>query len=161
MQGGRSFAYGGARVEVLAPLAGYVAPETPRNNDSLVMRLSFGRNSFLLTGDVEKQVEAQLVADGILGRTDVLKVAHHGSKTSSTPDFLERLQPAFAIISAGFENSYGHPHPSVLERLAEHHIATFRTDRDGLITIRSDGRRLYIERGTQQGPRAVSLFAFF
>ena len=161
MQGGRNFAYGGARIEVLAPMAGYTAPENPRNNDSLVMRVCFGRNSFLLTGDVEKQVEAQLVAEGLVPRTDVLKVAHHGSKTSTTPDFLDRLQPAFAIISAGFENSYGHPHPDILARLSEHHASIFRTDQDGLITIRSDGRKLYVERGARQAPRAASLAAFF
>ena len=161
MHSGRSFGFGGAQVEVLAPLADYVAPDVPRNNDSLVMRLSFGRNSFLLTGDVERQVEAELVADGRVAHTDVLKVAHHGSKTSSTADFLDRLQPEFALISAGFENSYGHPHPDVLARLAGHRAEVFRTDLEGLITIRSDGRRLYVDRGQGSAPRAASLSAFF
>jgi competence protein ComEC len=161
MQAGRTFGYGGAQVEVLAPLRDYVPPDIPRNNDSLVMRLAYGQNSFLLTGDVERQIEAQLVADGRLARTDVLKVAHHGSRTSSTPDFLDLLQPAFAVISAGFENSYGHPHRDVLERLAGHHAAILRTDREGLITIRSDGRRISVDRGAQRVSRAASLFAFF
>jgi competence protein ComEC len=161
LQAGRNFTYAGARIEVLAPLADYVPPQNPRNNDSLVMRLCFGRNSFLLAGDAERQVETQLVAAARIPPTDVLKVAHHGSKTSSTPDFLDRLRPAFAIISAGFENSYGHPHPDVLARLAGHRVSVFRTDSDGLITIRSDGRRLYVDRPTRQTGRAASLFAFF
>jgi len=68
-------------------------------------------------------------------------VAHHGSRTSSTEEFLNAVQPAFAVISAGFENSYGHPHPTVVQRLREHHAVILRTDLDGLITIRPDGRR--------------------
>ena len=77
--------------------------------------------------------------------TDVLKVAHHGSRTSSTEEFLDAVHPAFAVISAGFENSYGHPYPAIVERLGEHHAAILRTDRDGLITIRTDGRRMSVE----------------
>jgi competence protein ComEC len=76
---------------------------------------------------------------------DVLKVAHHGSRTSSTEEFLGAVRPAFALISAGFENSYGHPHPTVVERLREHHAAILRTDLDGMITIRTDGRRIKVE----------------
>ena len=77
--------------------------------------------------------------------TDVLKVAHHGSRTSSTEEFLDAVHPAFAVIGAGFENSCGHPHPAIVERLGEHHAAILRTDRDGLITIRTDGRRMSVE----------------
>jgi hypothetical protein len=75
---------------------------------------TFGRHSFLLSGDIERQVEAELVAEGLVHKTDVLKVPHHGSKTSSTAAFLDLLRPAFAVMSAGFENSYGHPHAEVL-----------------------------------------------
>ena len=76
---------------------------------------------------------------------DVLKVAHHGSRTSSTEEFLSAVRPGFAVISAGFENSYGHPHPTVVQRLREHHTAILRTDLDGMITIRTDGRKLEVE----------------
>jgi competence protein ComEC len=76
---------------------------------------------------------------------DVLKVAHHGSRTSSTEEFLDALHPWFAVISVGFENSYGHPHPAIVDRLAGRHATILRTDRDGLITIRTDGRRLRVE----------------
>jgi competence protein ComEC len=142
MQRGTPFAFGGASMQVLAPLPDYVPGEAPKNNDSLVLRLAYGRHSVLLTGDMEKQIEQQLLAEGAILRTDVLKVGHHGSKSSSTPAFLDALHPAFALISDGFENSYGHPHAQTIANLADRHIATYRTDRQGLLTIRTDGRYL-------------------
>jgi competence protein ComEC len=161
MQAGRTLRYGGTRIEVLAPATDYEAPEKPKNNDSLVMRLSYGKNSFLLTGDMEKQIEYQLAAEGRLAHADVLKVPHHGSKTSSTPDLLDLVRPEFAIISDGFGNSYGHPHPDVLARLEERGVRVFRTDRDGLISIRSDGRRLSVETGPGQSPAGTRLYGVF
>ena len=161
MQSGRNFAYGGTQIEVLAPLADYVATEVPRNNDSLVLRIAYGRNSFLLTGDMERQIERDLTFDGRVVHADVLKVGHHGSKTSSTEDFLGRVQPAFAIISVGSGNSYGHPNPDVLDRLAEHHTTVFRTDQDGLVSIRSDGRRLSVDLGRWRGRSPASLYSVF
>jgi len=140
LQRGNPFSFGGATIQVLAPGPDYVPGKAPKNNDSLVLRLTHGRHSFLLTGDAEKQIEAQL--DGTMPRTDVLKVGHHGSKTSSTAAFLDAVHPAFALISDGFENSYGHPHPKTLAALEERHIETFRTDQTGLTTVRSDGRYL-------------------
>jgi competence protein ComEC len=113
--------------------------------------VTLGRHSFLLSGDIERQVEAELVAEGLLHKTDVLKVPHHGSKTSSTAAFLDLLQPAFAVMSAGFENSYGHPHAEVLERYAERQACVLRTDLDGLVTVRSDGRRLRMDMGRWSG----------
>ncbi|HXB68367.1 MAG TPA: ComEC/Rec2 family competence protein [Candidatus Acidoferrales bacterium] len=139
------FAFGGAEIQVLAPAADYVPGDTPKNNDSLVLRLTFGRHSFLLSGDVERQVEREMLNADELQHTDVLKVAHHGSRTSSSEEFLSAVTPAFAVISDGFENSYGHPHPSVIERLQQHHAGILRTDQQGLITIRSDGRHLSVE----------------
>lgn len=147
MQEPRRFAFGGAEVEVLAPLDDYVAGDIPKNNDSLVLRLRFGRHSFLLTGDVERPIERDMLARNEIEHTDVLKVPHHGSHTSSTEEFLASTAPAFAIISAGYENSYGHPHRDVIERLEQHHAAVLRTDLDGLVTVRSDGRKLYVETG--------------
>jgi competence protein ComEC len=138
------FSFGGASIEVLAPAPDYVPVDEPKNNDSLVMRVTFGRRSLFLTGDVERGIEQEMVYGNTLRPTDVLKVAHHGSRTSSTEEFLSAVQPSFALISAGFENSYGHPHPSVVERLREHHAAILRTDLDGAITIRTDGRRLSV-----------------
>jgi competence protein ComEC len=148
---GQRFNYGGAELEVLAPSLDYVPKEAPHNNDSLAFRVTFGRHSFLLSGDIERQVEAELVAEGLVRKTDVLKVPHHGSKTSSTAAFLDLLQPAFAVMSAGFENSYGHPHAEVLERYAERQACVLRTDLDGLVMVRSDGRRLRMDMGRWSG----------
>jgi competence protein ComEC len=139
------FAFGGAAIEVLAPSADYLPADEPTNNDSLVMRVTFGQRSFFLSGDVERGIEQEMLYTNELHSTDVLKVAHHGSRTSSTEEFLSAVQPVFALISAGFENSYGHPHPTVVARLREHHAAVLRTDRDGMITIRTDGRRMNVE----------------
>jgi len=139
------FAFGGATIQVLAPEPDYVPLDEPKNNDSLVMRVTFGQSSLMLTGDVERPIEQEMLYNNELRPTDVLKVAHHGSRTSSTEEFLGAVQPAFAVISAGFENSYGHPHPTVVGRLREHHAAILRTDVDGLITIRTDGRRITVE----------------
>lgn len=131
----------GGAVEVLAPAGDYVAGTTARNNDSLVLRMAHGRHTFLLTGDAERAIEYELVAGGQLGKVDVLKVGHHGSKTSSTLEFLETVRPAVSVISVGLDNSYRLPHPETVERLREHG-AVLRTDRGGLVSIRSDGKRL-------------------
>ncbi len=145
LRAGAQFGFGGAALEVLAPTADYLPYDTPKNNDSLVLRATFRQRSFLLTGDVERGIEQEMLWVNTIHPTDVLKVAHHGSRTSSTEEFLSAVQPAFAIISAGFENSYGHPHPAIVQRLTEHHATILRTDRDGLITIRTDGQRLTVE----------------
>ncbi|MCU1257563.1 MAG: internalization-related competence protein ComEC/Rec2, partial [Bryobacterales bacterium] len=142
MRRGEPFRFGGASVQVLAPLPDYEPGNSPKNNDSLVLRLAYGRHSLLLTGDMEKQIEQQLLADDAIRRTDVLKVGHHGSKSSSSPAFLDALHPAFALISDGFENSYGHPHRQTIDNLSQRRIRTLRTDQQGLLTIRSDGRYL-------------------
>lgn len=149
----QTFAFGGAEIEVLAPLPDYIPGETPKNNDSLVMRVRYGRHSFLLTGDIEKPIERRLLDENEIQPTDVLKVPHHGSHTSSTDEFLSAVNPAFAIISAGVDNSYGHPHRDVIERLEDHHATVYRTDQDGLITIRTDGRRIYTDTWRQMNAR--------
>lgn len=139
---GERQAWGAAQSEVISPLADYEAGPSAKNNDSLGLRLTFGEHSFLLTGDMEKQVESALVAASAVRPATVLKVAHHGSNTSSTDEFLSAVSPAIALISDGFENSFHHPHPAALQRLEDHHAAVFRTDQSGLVTIWSDGRRL-------------------
>ncbi len=145
LQAPRHFAFGGAEIEVLAPFPDYVPGDTPGNNDSLVLRIRYGARSFLLTGDAEKQIEYQMLDAKELAHVDVLKVAHHGSRTSSTEEFLNAVSPTFAVISDGFENSYGHPHRDVIARLGEHHAGILRTDQDGMITFLTDGRHLSVE----------------
>jgi competence protein ComEC len=148
LDGPQSFAFGGAQIDILAPFADYVPADEPKNDDSLVMRIRYGLRSFLLCGDVEKPIEYRMLAENELLHADVLKVAHHGSHTSSTADFLDAVTPAFAIISDGLDNSYGHPHRDVIERLEERHAAVYRTDHAGLVTIRTDGRRIWVETPT-------------
>jgi len=142
---GDHFEMGGTRWDVLAPSP--VQPWTgkPRNNDSLVLRLRHGRHTFLLTGDIEHGVEGRLIEEQAIGRVDVLKIAHHGSRLSSNPAFLDLARPSVALISAGQGNTYGLPHPSIVEGLQRLHTIIGRTDSDGLISVRSDGRYLTLE----------------
>ncbi len=142
---GAPFDFGGARIEVISPPGDYVAGRDPGNNDSLGMRISFGRRSFLLTGDMESPMERRALAGGYALHADVLKVGHHGSKTSTTQPFLDSVAPSIAMISAGFENSFGHPHRDVLARLAREHAAILRTDVDGLLTVRTDGSHISMD----------------
>jgi competence protein ComEC len=151
LQQGGPFAYSGATVQVLAPLLEYAATDTPQNNDSLVMRVQFGSTSFLLTGDMEKKIEEQLYSEGMLQPSDVLKVGHHGSRTSSTADLLDAVHPAFGLISVGYENSYGHPHALTIAALQAHRVTVYRTDEQGLVRVVSDGRRIRIESENPMG----------
>ena len=109
---GDSFAFGGTKIDVLSPAADYVPPDKPANNDSLVMRIRFGQTAFLLTGDIDGAVESQIAPE--LGHIDVLKIAHHGGRKSTTAPLLETARPEFAVVSAGFGNMFGHPHPDVV-----------------------------------------------
>ncbi len=102
-----------------------------RNNDSLVMRLDWQRASVLLEGDAEAPSEQAMVEHGRLAPVTLLKVGHHGSKTSTTPEFLAAVAPREAVISVGQHNTFGHPRSEVLERLEAAHVRTFRTDRAG------------------------------
>jgi competence protein ComEC len=142
---GSSFDFGGARIEVISPPADYVPAASPMNNDSLGLRITYHQRSLLLTGDMEKPMERRALMDGQPLRADILKVGHHGSNTSSINPFLDAVSPVFAIISDGFENSFRHPHPKVLERLSAHRAGILRTDRDGLVTVRTDGRRIFVQ----------------
>lgn len=154
---GERFDFGGTTIEVLTPLADYAGqPATAKNNDSLGFAIEFGEHRFLLTGDMEQAVEQQLVSGNeTLPKADVLKVAHHGSKTSSTAEFLDRVRPKFALISDGVDNLFHHPHPSVVARLEERHVGTLRTDLEGLLTITSDGEHLYFRTAAMTVPEPV------
>ena len=114
------------------------------NNTSIVAKLIFGQNSFLFTGDAYKSVERELLEKGIDINSDIVKVAHHGSKTSSDSDFIAQVSPEIAVISVGKNNTYGHPHQEVLETLAKYGINILRTDLNGDIKIISDGKNYEI-----------------
>jgi competence protein ComEC len=115
-----------------------------KNDDSLVMRLTDGAESFLLAGDVERPSERAILAEQQSVGVNFLKVAHHGSKTSTTDAFLSAAHPAFAAISVGRDNSFGHPSPEVTDRLEAAGVRVYRTDRDGAITASTDGRTLSV-----------------
>ncbi len=135
------FDYSGTRIQFLSPPEGYTAPKIG-NNDSLAFRITYGSRAFLLTGDLERPMEGMLLGEGVDLHADVLKVGHHGSKTSTMEPFLEAVAPSLAIISVGYGNSFGHPHPDVVHRLQERNVTILRTDDDGLVTVRTDGRNL-------------------
>ena len=116
------------------------------NNDSVVLRLTYGNVSFLLTGDIESRAEERLVNSGLELRSTVLKVSHHGSNSSTAPRFLDAVRPAIAVVSAGLDNQYGHPAPAVMERLeaavgAEN---VYRTDTQGDVEVVSDGASAWV-----------------
>jgi len=142
---GDLFHIDGVSVEVLAPFADPGRGPMSDNNESLVLRITFGDRSFLLTGDVEKNAEARLVLAGSDLRADVLKVAHHGSKTSSTVEFLERVKPQHAVISVAKPSPFGHPHPEAIARLRTTNARIWRTSECGAITISTDGSDLRVE----------------
>lgn len=144
-RGGETIAFGGAEFRVLAPFPDHVPGPAPHNNDSLVMAVRLGERGFLLTGDAEREVEYRLVDSGAAPAVDVLKLGHHGSRTSSTDEFLDRTRPRFAVVSAGLDNLYRHPHPDVVARLSERGVRILRTDRLGQIRFLTDGRRLEVE----------------
>jgi competence protein ComEC len=131
---------GGAVLEVLAPREASFAGDV--NDASLVLRLTYGEASFLLTGDIEARGEELLLSSGAALESTVLKVAHHGSLTSTTPAFAQAVAPRVAVVSVGEDNRYGHPAPAVLERLGD--AAVLRTDQHGTVRIKTDGERLWV-----------------
>ena len=136
---GDRFAWGGMKATVLAPQPGYRNPGTARNDDSLVMQLDWKRASVLLEGDAEAPSEAAMVAQGGLRPVTLLKVGHHGSRTSTNPEFLAAVAPREAVICVGQHNTFGHPRAEVLQRLEATRIKTFRTDRAGAETFLLQG----------------------
>ena len=135
--------FGAAQIEVLWPCPRY-DPALDLNDNSLTLRLSYGRHAFLFPGDLESEAERHLVDSGAIEPVDVLKVAHHGSRTSTTEPFLCEAHPRFAVISSGAGNRYGHPSPSVLARLARAGVEAHRTDLSGGLIITTDGTNLRI-----------------
>ncbi|MDE2844143.1 MAG: ComEC/Rec2 family competence protein, partial [Chloroflexota bacterium] len=138
----------GVLLEVLHPPAVPLrGPAWDSNNNSLVLRLAYGEVSFLLTGDIEEEAERYLIRQGRGLESDVLKAGHHGSNSSTTRAFLRAVQPRWAVISAGADNQYGHPHPEVLKRLNEAvgEANVFSTAAQGTIHFTTDGKRLWVE----------------
>ncbi len=116
------------------------------NNSSIITKLIYKNTSFLLTGDVEERVEYDLVNNQIEVKADVLKLGHHGSKYSTTQEFLDQVQPQYAVIQVGQANKFGHPHLRILKRLEDNNIQVFRNDLEGPIIFSSDGQNLSIKK---------------
>lgn len=134
---------GGAEISALAP-ANSSRPLPPDNDASLVFRISYGESTFLLTGDIGRTIEEEILAAGLDVRVQVLKAPHHGSDSSSSEAFLEAVRPEYVLISAGRNNRYSLPYPGVLARYEKTGARVLRTDLQGAIEIRSDGRRISI-----------------
>ncbi len=115
------------------------------NNNSVVIKLVYGKTSLLLTADIEAEAEEQLLSCGHLLKSTVIKVPHQGSRSSSGEPFLELVDPEVAIISVGRRNPFGHPSPVVLKRYQKMGVKLYRTDRQGAVIFISDGRKFWIK----------------
>jgi competence protein ComEC len=139
---GDSFGLGSAGCAFLAPNGGGYED---LNNFSIVIRIVFGGDSFLFTGDAQTESEKEMLAKGYSLKSNVLKLGHHGSGTSTSPAFLQAVSPEYAVISAGKDNDYGHPHQQTLDRLNASGIKIYFTDLNGAITFTSDGSGLAVK----------------
>src|SRR3989338_2179543 len=133
----------GVRLEILYPnqsLAGQTLADL--NQSSIVARLAYGRNKFLLTGDAGEEAEKKLIDSGADLKADVLKVGHHGSEYSTTLGFLEKIKPALAVIEVGRDNQFRHPNLRIIKRLERGGARIYRTDENGTIHLISDGKKI-------------------
>lgn len=136
---GTSFKLGDASCQILAPNG---SDYEDANNYSIVIKITYGNNSFLLTGDAEDISEKEMLDKGYGLKADVLKVGHHGSRSSTTEAFLNKVNPKYAVISLGKGNDYGHPHKSTMDRLKSKNIPVYRTDESGTIVATSNGKTI-------------------
>lgn len=140
-ESGQQYTYGKIVLNVYSPV---FQEDKELNNMSIVCRLVFGAHSFLFTGDAEKQVEKQLLVDGVPLKSDVVKVPHHGSKTSSSEDYVAAVLPRIAVVCCG-DGTKNHPHASIVERWQAVGAKVYRTDYCGTVKIMSDGKRLTVQ----------------
>jgi competence protein ComEC len=133
---GSSFTLGSANCTILAPSA---VPGDDLNDASIVIKVTYGNTSFLFAADAETQSESAMLLEANILKADVLKVAHHGSSSSTASDFLEAVSPKYAVIEVGAGNDYGYPHQATMRRLAAAGVKVYRTDFNGTVTATSDG----------------------
>lgn len=135
----------GANLEILYPDESFLGKTVDDlNQSSIIFRLVYGRNKFLLTGDAGEPVEKKLLAQGAALSADLLKVGHHGSKYSSSQEFLEKVRPKTAVIEVGKNNDFGHPNLRIIKRLERLGVEIFRTDLNGTVKAVSDGVNIKI-----------------
>jgi competence protein ComEC len=137
---GESLAWGGTKISVLSPPVDWQPKLQPKNDDSLALLIRYENSSALLAGDLEKKMERFVAMES--PQADLLKIAHHGSATSTTPELLAAVHPKFAIISVGAHNPFRHPRQIVLKRLQASHVRTYRTDLFGTVTFLLDGKQV-------------------
>lgn len=138
---GSVYQLGNAEFEILGPVTDDC---DDINSMSAVTRITYGENSFLVTGDAEKDEELEIIENGSNLDCDVLRVGHHGSTTSSCKDFLDAVTPEICVVSCGANNDYGHPHDKVMKRIANYTDEVYRTDICGCIVMTSDGENIGI-----------------
>ncbi len=136
---GESFNLGSAKITILAPNS---TSYKDVNNFSIVVKLQFGSNSFLLTGDAEDVSENEILEKGFDIKADLLKIGHHGSRSSTTQEFLNKVNPKYAVISTETGNDYGHPHKETMDKLKNKNIWVYRTDELGSIIATSNGKTI-------------------
>ena len=141
---GDAIRVGDARLRVVHPPPPDWERQKVRNDDSVVLEVVYRDVAVLLTGDISGEIERVIAPTLTPARVRVLKVAHHGSRTSSSRELLESWRPQVALISAGRGNTFGHPAPEVLKRLESIDARVYRTDRDGQITLETDGRTVWV-----------------
>ena len=112
------------------------------NNYSPVIKIEYGKTSFLFTGDAQKDVEKEILSTNEDISADILKVGHHGSSTSTTNDFLKKVNPSIGVISVGKDNTYNHPNDDTIKRLKGNKVTIYRTDKDGTVVFSSDGSKI-------------------
>lgn len=141
---GYNFNVGKAKATVLAPQKEY----EDTNDASIVIKLDYMNNSFIFTGDAEAISEKDIINSKVNLKADVLKLGHHGSRTSTSEEFLKKVNPKYAIITCGKNNDYGHPHKETLEKLNKFNIPFYRTDEQGTIILTSDGSNISFNKDT-------------
>jgi competence protein ComEC len=146
IQAGDRLQFGSVTINVLWPYSTTDPDASSANNDSVVLQVKFGQNSILLTGDIEKQAEAQILAANADLHVDVVKVPHHGSRSSSTEPFVKATSPEYAIISVGQRSMFGHPHKEVVERWTAAGAQVLTTGNCGMITVTTDGKTMTISK---------------
>lgn len=136
---GTNYNLGQAACEILGPVT---TVNGDLNTYSIVIKVTFGNNKFLFTGDAQASNEQDMINKGFDLSADVLKLGHHGSHTSTSQNFLNKVNPKYAIISCGVDNDYGHPHKETMDRLKRKNVIVYRTDESGTIVAESDGNNI-------------------
>ncbi len=147
---GSSIKLADVNITVLAPVRD---DYTDTNDWSIGLKVEYKNNSFILTGDAESTSESDILETNLNLKADVLKAGHHGSSTSTSEQFLAKVNPTYAVISLGEGNSYGHPHIETLQKFKDNNIIVYRTDRNGTIVANSDGNKITfdVEKGSKDG----------